>query len=305
MNKANNSIVQAKEEYTKELINIINEPMCEKFLEIYQNVQQNTKNKRDVIINCQYALRDIPLWNQALINQEVNKIRAKCEFLDDLVAAIFVTNVKILSSIKMGKEKQKIQVTMPKTDQFIHKIYSQSAQTLYNNPYIFSSQYEVQKRKSDILNFNKTSIEDTIRTSLPFRNILQNYLGNTVDSDSESDSESEKSHDETTQADEENEEDEEPSSNMFNENVENFENGENIENAELNNPNDALQETPNYPPVDDFFARPEQTTNSEFEQKTVPINNPPQTLQQQEPTDVSNANNPPMLFPDAANDPEV
>ena len=59
----------------------------------------NTKNKRDIIINYQYALREIPLWNQSFINTEVDKIRGKCEFLDDLVAAIFVTNVKALSLV--------------------------------------------------------------------------------------------------------------------------------------------------------------------------------------------------------------
>ena len=293
MNKSSNGIVQAKEEYTKELINLITEPMCVKFLDIYTNISNTIKNKRDLIINYQYALKEIPLWNQSIINTEVEKIRCKCEFLDDLVAAIFVTNVKILSSIKMGKEKQKIQVTMPKTDQFIHKIYSQAAQTLYNNPYIFSNQYDTQKRKSDIIDFVQKSIEDTIRTSLPFRNILQNYLGNTVESESDS------------------EEDEKPTEEDHFDNISNHE--DEAHEQEPNNETETFEDTPDEPSVsnteslpsnDGFFSRPEMTEENTFEtEKTVPINNPPQTLQQQAPTESpAQTEKAPMLFPDAAPD---
>ena len=299
MNKSSNGIVQAKEEYTKELINLITEPMCVKFLDIYTNVSNNTKNKRDVIINYQYALKEIPLWNQSLINTEVDKIRSKCEFLDDLVAAIFVTNVKILSSIKMGKEKQKIQVTMPKTDQFIHKIYSQAAQTLYNNPYIFSNQYDTQKRKSDIIDFVQKSIEDTIRTSLPFRNILQNYLGNTIESESDSDDEEEK-----------------PTEEDPFDNNSNHEDDADEQEPHENNEPETFEDTPHeqdqlnesLPPNDDgFFSRPETTAENPFEnEKTVPINNPPQTLQQQAPVEAPiQTQETPMLFPDAAPDPDT
>lgn len=284
MNKSSNGIVQAKEEYTKELLTLITEPMCMKFLTLYENTSANTKNKRDIIVNYQYALKEIPLWNQALIDTEVKKIREKCEFLDDLVAAIFVTNVKILSAIKMAKEKQKIQVTMPKTDQFIHKIYIAAAQTLYNNPYIFSNQYEPQKRKSEIIVFVQKSIEDTIRTSLPFRNILQNYLGSTVESSSESESESE--NEEESEIPDET--DTQPPE------AEEAEAEDLAESTDVNEP----------PPQNDgFFSKPIETSSETFEQpKTVPINNPPPVLQQQSPEE---SHDPPSLFPDAAPDPEL
>ena len=298
MNKSSNGIVQAKEEYTKELINLITDPMCAKLLDIYTNINAKTTKKREVIINTQYALREIPLWNQACINVEVDKIRQKCEFLDDLVAAIFVTNVKILSSIKMGKEKQKIQVTMPKTDQFIHKIYTQAAHTLYDNAYIFSSQYDPQKRKADIIIFVQKSIEDTIRTSLPFRNILQNYLGKTVESDDESEedvkSESSEDHEipETPEIPE-------ISETPFEENSD-----ETLETPELSSSqeNHEAQLPEAVPETQGFFARPEQPLSEPFsEEKTVPISNPPQLLQQQTPE----VQKPPMLFPDASEDPDA
>jgi hypothetical protein len=270
---------------------------------MYDNIALSTKNKRDLIVNYQYTLREIPLWNQALINTEVTKIQEKCEFLDDLVAAIFVTNVKILSSIKMGKDKQKIQVTMPKTDQFIHKIYTNAAQTLYNNPYIFSNQYDSQKRKSDIIVFVQNSIENTIRTNLPFRNILQNYLGNTTNEESDSESEesdNESTHDTNNELDNTNEINDENGENEFSsENVdentgdsgdmhENFTNNEDITNHEQ-------------PKTEGFFDRPIEH-QLPYEEKTVPIQNPPSNLQDMQSPQVPQQ---PMLFPDAAPDPEI
>jgi hypothetical protein len=299
MNKSN-GIVQAKEEYTKELINILTEPMCCKFLTIYENVSKNSKNKREVIINYQRSLQEIPLWNQGIINTEVSKIQEKCEFLDDLVAAIFVTNVKILSSIKMGKEKQKIQVTMPKTDQFIHKIYTNAAQTLYDNPYIFSNQYDGQKRKSEIILFVQNSIENTIRTNLPFRNILQNYLGNTVNESDSDDSDNESKEEEPEEVEEpiESEEPTEPlESEEPTEPLESEEPTEPLESEELQTPQQNLDEVSQ--PSQGFFDRPIEQQTIPFE-KTVTIQNPPQNLQMQEPIEA----NKPMLFSDAANDPE-
>ena len=52
-----------------------------------------------------------------------------------------------------------------------------------------------------------------------------------------------------------------------------------------------------------FFSKPVQTSTETFEQpKTVPINNPPQVLQQQSPEE--QVQEPPSLFPDAAADPD-
>jgi len=288
MNKSN-GIVQAKEEYTKELINILTEPMVYKFLTMYQNVSQNINNKRELIISYQKALREIPLWNQALIDTEVTKIKSNCEFLDDLVAAIFVTNVKILSSVKMNKDKQKIQVAMPKTDQFIHKIYTNAAHTLYNNPYIFSNQYDSQKRKAEIIVFVQNSIENTIRTNLPFRNILQNYLGSTVEeSESEEESEDEKSSSKEIDDDEQESLHEEES--LQHEDSEQPEQAEAFENP-----------TPIQTQNEGFFDRPiTQQLPPVEEEKTVPIQNPPVSLQMQEPQSTPPPPQQPMLFPDAS-----
>ena len=70
------------------------------------------------------------------------------------------------------------------------------------------------------------------------------------------------------------------------------------EHEDLTEPTDVNEPSP--PPQNDgFFSKPEQASVETFDQpKTVPINNPPQALQQQSPQTPE----PPSLFPDAAAD---
>lgn len=180
-------IVEAKAEYTKQLLSLLTEPVYIKMIDIYNNTVAQTKNKREIIINTQRSLQDIPLWNQSHINHEVNKITSKCSWLDDLIAAIFISNVKILTSVKIGSDKKKIQITMPKTDAFIHNVYINTANDLYNNPLVFTQQ----NAKPEIIALVQRNIESTIRTMLPFQNILQSYLGQTLHADEEQDEDTE------------------------------------------------------------------------------------------------------------------
>lgn len=185
-------ISQAKAEYTKELISIMTEPMYTKFHMMFENCVQNTKKQRELLINFQKKLKEVPVWNQAQIDYEVDKITKECDWLKDLIAAIFISNVKILTSVKIGSEKKKIQVTMPKTDQFVHKVYINTAKRIYDNPFVFMSN----NKKHEIVQVIQNSIEDTIRMLLPFQNILQSYLGSTLnneESESEEDMNSEAS----------------------------------------------------------------------------------------------------------------
>ena len=57
----------------------------------------------------QDLLSQIPKWNQEIIDTEVNRIitDSGCDWLDDLITAVFVSHTKILTSIQVGKRKKK------------------------------------------------------------------------------------------------------------------------------------------------------------------------------------------------------
>lgn len=289
MNK-DHVIVEARAEYTKQLNTLLTPVIYETLENMYEESVQDSKSKKDVLINFQRRLKTIPVWNQDVIDRHYKLILGNCEFLGDLVAAIFISNVKILTSIKIGKDKKKIQVTMPKTDQFIHKTFINSAKNVYDDPHIFQ---KGDKKALAYMAIEK-AIEETIRTQLPFQNLLQNYLGKTLNDESESDSETETSE---IQSDVESDD---------NEKVEHFEEPNtfapepNVENESDQIPENAFPPVPEPEPVPPVSTQPvaQQTTSQGFfdkpeeEIKSVPI---PQT----KPMNDAHKQ---MFFPDAADD---
>ena len=88
-----NLLVDAKEEYTKQLTRILVPRMYEGISHIYseaKNLANENKNKTLVIF--QNLLRNIPQWNQNIIEKETNRIIEKSgiDWLEDLISAIFV-----------------------------------------------------------------------------------------------------------------------------------------------------------------------------------------------------------------------
>ena len=290
MNK-DHVIVEARAEYTKQLNTLLIPLIYETLDNMYEESVQDSKNKKDILINFQRRLKTIPVWNQDVIDRHYKMVLRNCEFISDLIAAIFISNVKILTSIKIGKDKKKIQVTMPKTDQFIHKTFINSAKNVYDDPHMFQ---KGDKKALAYMAIEK-AIDETIRTQLPFQNLLQNYLGKTLndESESESDSESEASE---IQSDPESEDDEK---------VEPFEESNpftpepSTENESDQLPENVFPSAPEpetTPQVSDSVSQP--TTNSGFfdkpeeEIKSVPIpqGKPISEAQKQ------------MFFPDAADE---
>ena len=132
----------------------------------------------------QTYLSDIPKWTPEQLNSEYLRIaeKSKCDWLDDLIKAVFVSHTKVLISIKMSaKSKKTIDLSIPKAEHFIHKSYINCARKLWKKPYLFYhevSQYEAQQHKTETEHIISSTLEETIRKLLPVRNILKEYLGN-------------------------------------------------------------------------------------------------------------------------------
>ena len=107
-----NILVEAKKEYTNQLLQVLKPRIYEGFKSIYDDtisilgkeyIEYNTQSS-SVIKSFQKALRDIPLWNQEMINREYDRIlnSSKCDYFEDLIETVFITNIKILSSVQMN-----------------------------------------------------------------------------------------------------------------------------------------------------------------------------------------------------------
>ena len=127
----------------------------------------------------QQQMKLVPQWNIDVINRESQRIvsKSQCEYLQDLIAAVFLSNTKILSATSTEKQ---IDVNVPTLPNFIHFIYKEVARSLYSHPDLIRD-YDIDKWEQtqnyrETIKIIKSSINDTVRKNLPFRNILTNYL---------------------------------------------------------------------------------------------------------------------------------
>jgi len=182
MDDTNSSIyVQAKIEYTKQLINNLQSHLFDGVKSIYDDskeiYKENSSSSQLFIFRT--LLEKVPEWNNELIIVETDRIieMSKCDYLEDLLTAVFVSHTKILMSISVNNGK--INLTVPKLSNFIHKCYINIARSLWKNPLLFSENItglEYQKNLKTIEDIIYDCIENTVRFSLPVKDILKGQL---------------------------------------------------------------------------------------------------------------------------------
>ena len=102
-----------------------------------------------------------------------------CDWLDDLITAVFISHTKILTSIGVNTTNSSIDLVIPKITTFIHKCYINIAREMWKNPYFFTENViasEYQKNMRSVELIIKDCIENTIRQLLPIKEILKQNL---------------------------------------------------------------------------------------------------------------------------------
>ena len=183
MEDTNSSIyVQAKIEYTKQLINHIQTHIFDGVKSVYDDskdlYKKNSSSSQLFIFRT--LLEKVPEWNNEMVVTETDRIieTSKCDYLDDLLTAVFISHTKILMSIGTNNS-DKINLTVPKLSNFIHKCYINTARSLWKNPLLFSeniSGMEYQRNLKTIEDIICDAIENSIRFSLPVKDIIKGQL---------------------------------------------------------------------------------------------------------------------------------
>jgi len=140
------------------------------------------------LMTFQNFISRIPKWNPSIIENETKRMREKsgCVYLEDLITCVHIIQLKILTAMRVGQKQKKIDINIPKLDDFIHKVYINGARKLYKNIYLFEikvTPLQAQKNNREIEILIQESILNTIRESIPVENILKAYMDETVEED--------------------------------------------------------------------------------------------------------------------------
>ena len=102
-------LVAARDEYIEQLKCIVCPLIIQGMNSIYGDALTISEGKQ-TIYKFQHLLKEIPKWNQTILQEESKRIKKKCPYIMDIVTAIFVSNVKILASIRLKGKNENIRV---------------------------------------------------------------------------------------------------------------------------------------------------------------------------------------------------
>tara|TARA_B100001564_G_scaffold205006_1_gene172533 strand:+ start:359 stop:1384 length:1026 start_codon:yes stop_codon:yes gene_type:complete len=184
-----NLLVDTKKEFSIYLINNLSPEINKGIFSIFENCKTMVQQNNNILMSFQQVLSDVPNWQSGVVYTETMRIKDKIPYIEDLLTAVFISNMRLLCSIK-NKNKQ-IKVKVPKLETFIHKCYIEVAKEFWTYTYLFNdniNKLEVQKNKRQIDMIIKNSIEEVVRKLLPLKTILKDYLETNLDTDANDES---------------------------------------------------------------------------------------------------------------------
>ena len=170
-----NVLVEAKREYLGQLSHLMCPVMIETFDKIFEEAYTVSKGRK-VLIMFQKLLKEVPNWNEGMSKQHTDNIANRCAWFNDLLAAVFVSCVKILSSVRLGKDNKKISLKLPTNETFIQTCYNNIAKDIYKDPYIFTESQNEHARDEKLFQRFSVVIEASVRELIPVQQILQTYM---------------------------------------------------------------------------------------------------------------------------------
>lgn len=189
------SLSASKNEWACRLINILSPCVIEGYKSILKESIKLCKNNNEsekYLMTFQNLISRIPKWNANIIEEEKNRIiqKSNCSYLEDLITCIHIIQLKTLTTMRVGNKQKKIDIDIPKIEDFIHKIYINSARKIYQNVYLFEKYIpplQIQKNNRELEIIINECILNTIRDNIPVDNILRVYLDETIEEEIEED----------------------------------------------------------------------------------------------------------------------
>ena len=180
---------QSKNEWGSRLVNILTPFMIEGLRSIFDESFRLCKENNEItkyLMTFQNFISRIPKWNANIIEAERARIVEKsgCSYLEDLVTCVYIIQLKLLTAIRVGQKQKKIDINIPKIDDFIHKVYITIARKIYKYVYLFEVNIpplQTQKNNRELELLVQESILNTIRESIPIEAILRAYMDETTE----------------------------------------------------------------------------------------------------------------------------
>jgi hypothetical protein len=177
-------LVEAERKYMSKLVNAMSPVMINAFMDLFQEAKLKSQGK-NVLLQYQALLVEIKAWNNTIVRQHTENIIKTCAIFPNLLAAVFVILVKIMSAIKITSEAKKLNIKLPTNDIFVHSCYMEMAKNIYEEPRFMVNELSDLERREVLQQKLCKSIHEVVDSFVPIQQILDTYipscLGNELD----------------------------------------------------------------------------------------------------------------------------
>ena len=182
---------ESRNEWSARLISILTPLIIDGYKSILEEAVKLCKENNEMekyLMTFQNFITRVPKWNQTIIENERNRICEKsgCSYLEDLITCVHIIQLKILTVMRVGQKQKKIDINIPKLDDFIHKVYIHVARKIYKNVYLFElnvAPLQIQKHNRELEVIVQECILNSLRESVPVEAILKAYMDETMEED--------------------------------------------------------------------------------------------------------------------------
>ena len=182
---------ESKNEWGARLLTILTPLIVEGFKSIFEeslNLCRANNEMDKYLMTFQNFISRIPKWNPTIIENEKKRIcdKSGCTYLDDLITCVHIIQLKLLTAVRAGTKQKKVDIQIPKFEDFIHKVYIHVARKIYKNVYLFEANIpplQTQKNHRELEVIIQECILNAVRESIPIDMILRAYLDETIEDD--------------------------------------------------------------------------------------------------------------------------
>lgn len=175
---------ESRNEWCSRLVSIFTPLVMEGIRSVFNEAHKLCADNNEIskyLMTFQNFLKTIPSWNSFIIEQERKRIieRSGCNYLEDLISCVHIIQLKIMTCVRVGNKQKKIDISIPKLDDFIHKIYINTARKIYTNVYLFEknvSPLQTLRNNREFEQMVQESIMTTIRDSIPVEELIRMYV---------------------------------------------------------------------------------------------------------------------------------
>ncbi len=196
---------EAKSEYMLQLTQYLTPAYFRFYLDLLAKAKDEMKDEpKRCLWQFQNLLAEVEDWNMERVTREIQSIineveHSGCDFLDDLLTAVFIAHTKVLAAVRLNNKNKNVQISLPKIDRFLFKVFCECSRLLWQSAYLFRDNVgsmEKQQNYRQIQNLIDNGIKAAIRSLVPVKSLLKDCMNsdstnndhdNDVDSDSDSD----------------------------------------------------------------------------------------------------------------------